>query len=377
MTTNRIKAAGACAVPTLAAFAASACFAAAAAFAAAPVQTDPEAGFAHATADLQLRFPRDYGSHPDFRTEWWYVTGWLETDAGETLGFQATFFRSRPSAADANPSAFAPRQLLIGHCAISDPAQGRLWLDQRIRRGGMGLAGAQQGDTRVWIDDWELSRGATGYQLGVAASDFALRLQLQATQPPMLNGVEGLSRKGPSPLSASAYYSEPQLRVSGRIGRRHVDSGVHGEAWLDHEWSSDYLEPDATGWDWVGINLRDGGALMAFRIRNAQGQALWTGATLRESSGHVRTYGGGDVAFTAGRRWRSGRTGVSYPVAWRLRVGTRVFDVVPLMDDQENDARASSGVLYWEGAVQLEQQDRSVGRGYLELTGYDAPLRLR
>jgi len=337
----------------------------------------PPAGPAQVAPGHVLRFPSDFGSHPDYRTEWWYVTGWLTTERGETLGFQVTFFRVQTAVAGDNPSAFAPRQLLIAHCALSDPALGHLWTDQRIRRAGLGLAGAREEDTRVWIDDWQLSRNTAGYHASVPAGDFALDLWLRVSGPPMLNGAGGYSRKGPAPSAASEYYSEPDLVVSGTIARAHQASGVRGEAWLDHEWSSQYLPPGAAGWDWVGVNLADGGALMAFRIRDPHGQALWAGATLRDGRGHTHSYGAAEVAFVPGRRWRSGRTAVLYPVNWRLRVGTREFDLAPLMDDQENDARASSGALYWEGAVRLYEARRPVGRGYLELTGYGDPLQLR
>ena len=114
--------------------------------------------YAPVTANQQLVFPLDYGSHPQFRTEWWYVTGWLSTADGESLGFQITFFRTKPNIDESNPSAFAPHQLLVAHCAISDPKRGRLWQDQRIRRAGLGLAEAATGDTHVWIDRWSLKR---------------------------------------------------------------------------------------------------------------------------------------------------------------------------------------------------------------------------
>src|SRR5208283_6104503 len=126
------------------------CAAAAAAGAAAPVTP----AYAPVTPDRSIEFPADDGSHPEFRTEWWYVTGWLATKSGETLGFQITFFRTRPAIDEGNPSTFAPRQLLIAHCAISDPKRGRLWQDQKIRRAGLGLAEAAAGDTRLWIDRW-------------------------------------------------------------------------------------------------------------------------------------------------------------------------------------------------------------------------------
>lgn len=346
---------------------------------AAELQPPPEIALPAATVipGYTLEFPRDYGSHPQFGLEWWYVTGWVETRGHERLGFQVTFFRTRQAMAQANPSAFAPRQLLIAHCAISDPARGRLWQDQRIRRAGLGLVEAQVGDTSVRVDDWQLERSANAYQARITAEDFALNLTLTVTQPALLNGVAGYSQKGPSPRSASYYYSQPHLAVSGSIARGARHDLVAGQAWLDHEWSSQYLDPHADGWDWVGLNLDDGGAVMAFRIRDHEGQAFWAGGTLREPDGQVHGFGPDAVAFRPGRRWRSPRSGVSYPVTWELRVGARRFDIQPLLDDQENDTRLSTGAIYWEGAVRALENARPVGAGYLELTGYEHPLSLR
>jgi predicted secreted hydrolase len=324
-----------------------------------------------------LEFPGDYGSHPQFGVEWWYVTGWLTTGKQQRLGFQITFFRNREPVADANPSAFAPSQLLIAHCAISDPEHGRLWQDQRIRRAGLGLAQARTGDTNVWIDDWRLERRDALYQVQVAAEDFALNLSLEPTQPVLLNGVAGYSQKGPSPQSASYYYSQPHLRVRGNIERAGRGDSVSGEAWLDHEWSSQYLDGAADGWDWIGLNLDDGASVMAFRIRGHQGQSYWAGGTLRDAGGQVHNFGPNEIAFTPVRRWRSPRTGVTYPVSWLVRLGVRQFAIDPLLDDQENDARFSSGAIYWEGAVSALEGSHPVGSGYLELTGYDRPLSLR
>ena len=326
-----------------------------------------------------LQFPRDYGSHPQFRIEWWYLTGWLTTTQHQRLGFQITFFRSRPSLDDSNPSAFTPHQILIAHCAISDPAHSGLWHDQRVRRAGMGLAEAQQSDTRIWIDDWSLERRDGIYLARVRAQDFALDLTLVATQPLMLNGVNGFSQKGPPALAAPAasyYYSQPHLRVSGSVTRNARNDAVSGEAWLDHEWSSDYLDPLAAGWDWIGLNLDDGGAVMAFRIRDRQGQTYWSAGTVREPQGQTRILAADAIDFSPQRRWRSPHTAVTYPISWLVRVGARQFELEPLLDDQENDTRASSGAIYWEGAVSAVEDQRPVGRGYLELTGYDQPLSL-
>ena len=344
---------------------------------AAPPAVPGSPSFAPVLPGYSLQFPRDFGSHPAYRIEWWYVTGWLTASDQQTLGFQITFFRTRPDWNEANPSAFAPRELLIAHCALSDPARGRLWHDQRVRRADSQLAYAAESDTRVRIDDWHLERAGDGYRALAQAAQFALDLQLAPTQPPMLNGEGGFSRKGPALRSASYYYSEPHLRVSGRIVREGHSVAVTGEAWLDHEWSSDYLDPAAVGWDWIGLNLDDGGAVMAFRMRDAAGRPRWSAASVRASTGEVQSLRDAEVEFTPLRSWHSPHTGTDYPVSFRVRVGAREFTLTPLQEDQENDARLSSGAVYWEGAVRAAERQRSVGRGYLELTGYERPLTLR
>ncbi len=337
-----------------------------------------EAGiFEPVTLGSRLAFPKDLGSHPGFRTEWWYVTGWLTTPQGESLGFQITFFRSKPDIDEKNPSAFTPRQLLIAHCALSDPKRGRLWQDQRIRRAGLGLADASEGDTDVRIESWSLKHAAQSYVAKIDADEFSLDLTLTETQAVLINGEGGISRKGPEQHAASYYYSLPHVRVAGNISRGAARSQVAGEAWFDHEWSSSYLDTDSAGWDWIGINLDDGAALMAFQIRGLDGAPRWAGGTLRSADGSLQVLQPTDLAFRAGRRWHSPRTGIAYPVEWSVRAGERQFQLKPLLDDQENDTRLSTGSIYWEGAVQAFEAERSVGRGYLELTGYGQRLHLR
>jgi predicted secreted hydrolase len=324
-----------------------------------------------------MTFPADYGSHPQFRTEWWYVTGWLTTDTGESLGFQITFFRSRPDINANNPSAFTAHQILIAHCAISDPKRGRLWQDQRIRRAGLGLAQAAAGDTDVSIEHWSLKRESQIYSAKIDAEDFSFALSLAATQPPLINGEGGVSRKGPEIDAASYYYSLPHLLVSGAISRDGAKNSVTGEAWFDHEWSSEYLDTQTAGWDWIGINFDDGGALMAFRMRGAAGEQHWAGGTYRDSTGTTRVLRPADLDFQPMRTWVSPRTNIAYPVGWQIRAGDMRLQLTPLMDDQENDTRLSTGAIYWEGAVQAAERNSVIGRGYLELTGYGGRLRLR
>ena len=344
--------------------------------------------FAPVVPGYRMRFPDDHGAHPGFRTEWWYITGWLDTgDAasagsapgsapgsdGSGIGVQITFFRSRTGHDPANPSRFAPTQLLLAHAALAYPPDGRLRHDQRAARMGFGAVQAATGDTRLALQGWELARdGDDRYRTRITARDFALDLVFQPGAAPRLQGDAGFSRKGPNPAQASYYYSRPQLGVSGEIrldGRRLPVRT--GRAWLDHEWSSEVLDPQASGWDWVGLNLDDGSALMAFRIRTRSGATLWSHARWLTGEPSAPT-----PVFEALRRWRSPRSAAQYPVAMRVSVSGRQFELAPIFDDQEIDARASTGGFYWEGAVRVAEQGRPVGRGYLELTGYAAPLRL-
>ena len=334
------------------------------------------AEYPHVRARRPLVFPRDHGSHPDYRTEWWYITGWLKTQEGAELGLQITFFRNRPGIGEDNPSRFAPTQLLFAHAALSDARGGRLLHDQRAARAGFGLAAAGEADTDVRVEDWTLARKGEAYAARVAARDFDYALDFRPTQPLLLQGESGYSRKGPQPRQASYYYSQPQLEVSGSVTVKGNQSQVTGKSWLDHEWSSEGMAAGAVGWDWAGINLADGGALMVFRMRNAGGATLWAGGTLRDASGQARTFRPDEIGFTPVRRWRSPRTQAEYPVSLRVRAGGREFALEPAMDDQELDARASTGTVYWEGAVRAREGERVAGQGYLELTGYWKPLKL-
>jgi predicted secreted hydrolase len=343
-----------------------------------PITNHPPPGtqFAPVVPGYKLEFPRDHGSHPDFRIEWWYVTGWLTADGDTQLGFQITFFRAKPELKRENPSAFTPRQIVIAHAALSDPARGRLVHAQRAARSGFDLAGADTGRMRVWADDWSLHETGKSYRARIASREFTLDLDLVAKQQPMPQGQDGLSRKGPRPESASYYYSLPHLGVSGTLTGETGKRQVNGLAWLDHEWSSQYLPEDAVGWDWIGINLDDGGALMAFRMRDGKGGQYWAGGSLRRADGSLEAFSPDQVRFTPGRAWQSARTGITYPVSWRVKAGALELAIEPLFDDQEHDARATSGAIYWEGAARAMVGGKPVGRGYLELTGYGKRLNL-
>lgn len=345
---------------------------------------------AQALPPRPLSFPRDFGAHPDLRTEWWYITGHASTD-GRLFGFQLTFFRSRVDATQGMVSQLAAKQLLFAHAAVTDVQNRTLWHDQRIARAAgnaqLDLAHASEHDTDIALHDWTLKRHDTptgdAYTAKIRANAFQLTLQFTARQPLLLQGTQGLSRKGPEPAQASYYYSLPQLAVRGNItlqGRQHnVDA--HASAWLDHEWSEALLHPEAAGWDWIGINLFDGSALTAFRLRDRNDNTLWDGGSFRPGTNGgrepARIFRRGEVRFTPQRRWTSPMSQARYPVEWTVQTPAGLFSVKAIIDPQELDSRASTGAIYWEGLSDLfDHQGRHAGRGYLEMTGYAGGLRM-
>jgi predicted secreted hydrolase len=350
---------------------------------------------AQAQARQALQFPRDHGSHPDFAIEWWYITGRLQA-AQREFGFQITFFRSRVPVTQGMRSSFAAKQLIFAHAAVTDAANKRLLHDQRIARASgnaqVDLAAASEADAVLSLGNWLLKRDGHGnrsnFQAQATGSDFSFQLNLRETQPLLLQGEQGWSRKGPEATQASYYYSLPQLQVSGQLSLGEQTLPVQGQAWLDHEWSQSLMHPDAVGWDWIGMNLLDGSALTAFRLRTKDGAALWAGGSLRApGSAQAEIFGPDDVIFAPQRHWKSPASGTRYPVQWSVQIrrpGTGKtahslarYTVNAVIDNQELDSRQSTGAIYWEGLSELlNGQGTVVGRGYLEMTGYASPLRL-
>lgn len=332
----------------------------------------------------KLAFPRDFGAHPDYRTEWWYMTGWLGEGA-DKMGFQVTFFRSRTLHPDSNPSRFAPRQLLFAHAALALPSEGQLRHAEVAGRTGSAGASFSTTDTALTLSGWSLQRTADDhYKIKIPAESFTLEVDAATALAPVLRGDGGYSAKGPTPQSASYYYSRPQLNVSAKVTLKNTLDGrgrseqllkLTGSAWFDHEWSSSLLMAGAVGWDWIGINLLDGSSLMAFRMRSATKETLFSEWDWRDVSGQVIERRQ-DVRWQPLGQWRSPRSLFTYPEHFQLQVGDRLLTLKPLMPDQEVNAQASTGGFYYEGAVELTEEGKLLGRGYLELTGYGAPVTL-
>ncbi|HEX4855290.1 MAG TPA: lipocalin-like domain-containing protein [Limnobacter sp.] len=338
--------------------------------------------YAQPSADKPLNLPLDHGPHPDFRTEWWYFTGWFESpELKEPLGLQITFFRSAPNIDLRNPSVFKPAQLLFAHAAVAMPGQGKLKHEQVIRRAGSSgnqLTSQPDKVLNIQMPGWQLeTSNGDAWACNIQTPQLAMKLDMQQTQQPWLQGKQGFSQKGPLPQQSSHYITLPHMKSRGQVRVAGKTLPVSGTFWMDHEWSSTVLADNAQGWDWVGLHGNNGEALMAFQIRNREPgkPPVWTHAALRFANGQVQNFS--KVEFETLRQWKSGRTGISYPVAQMLKLDGQTYQLEPLFDDQELDARASTGTLYWEGAVRVKSASGAPwGRGYLEMTGYDRPMQL-
>jgi len=328
-------------------------------------------------------FPKDHGSHPEYRTEWWYFTGNLVNHYGARYGYQLTFFRQGIRFNPSNPeNSWAVRDLYIAHFAITDISLASFWSGERISRAGPGLAGARSDGMDVWILDWFATMQGTSILLEARNSGMELRLKLTPRKPIVLHGQNGLSKKGPKEGQASYYFSFTNLETRGFLKTPSSGShvGLKGISWHDHEFGSNQLTSDQVGWDWFSLHLSDGRDLMIYLLRRKDGSVeLASSGTLVEPSGnsrHLKLY---EIFVSVLDRWKSPRSGVMYPRRWRIRVPSSGIDLVisSLVSDQELTTMGSTGIIYWEGAV--EGHGNSMGsdvtcEGYTELTGYSGSL---
>lgn len=337
------------------------------------------AGFARAAGPRPFSFPADLGPHPEFRTEWWYYTGNLETAAGRHFGFQLTFFRTAlaPPAAGAarRTSTWSARQLYLAHFALADTAGRRFQAWSRLEREALGLAGARATPFRVWLEDWSAESAAPGGQpvrLRAAEGDVAIDLVLASEKPTVLQGDRGFSRKGPEPGNASYYYSLSRMSARGTVRAGAETLPVSGLAWMDREWSTSALGPDLVGWDWLALQLDDGREVMVYRLRRRDGTTdAHSAGMLIAADGATRPLAVGDVTLDALDHWTSPRSRVRYPSRWRLELPGAALrlEITPRLPDQE----LIVGTRYWEGAVGVQgiADGRPIaGRGYVELVGY-------
>lgn len=336
---------------------------------------DADTGFREVLAPSEFVFPRDHGSHDAYRTEWWYVTGNLESPQGRSFGFQLTFFRYALSPQPiATASAWRSHQVFMAHLAISDIEGQRFHAHERFSRGALGLAGASSERLAVWLEDWSLASAADAefpVRLKAFAGEQGIELELQQGKPLVLQGDRGYSVKNSGAGNASYYYSYTRLPTRGRIVLEGQSYAVQGASWLDREWSSSALGEGQLGWDWFALQLSDGSELMLYRFRRRDARrdphdyGVWVAA-----DGSTEKLGAENFSIAIKDYWQSPR-GTLYPAAWRVTLPEREMelDIRPAFADQELDL----SIRYWEGAVIVEGKragELISGRGYVELAGY-------
>ena len=327
---------------------------------------------------LALAFPADHGAHPQYRTEWWYLTGHLEDADGARFGFQFTIFRRGldPREPSEGELALRAKELYAGHLALTDVARGETRFAERLRSSSP-LARASGSELDLALEDWALVRDEHD-QLKLVASDpgkaFGFEFTLRPQKPLVLHGQGGYSQKGDEPGNASAYVSWTRLALEGTLALDGGARAVRGSAWYDHEFGSSVLPEGVAGWDWFALQLEDGRELMVFGLRERSGgQSKSTSATVVARDGTTRTLKPAEFTLRSTGTWTSTKSRGKYPAGWTLAVPSEGLELVltPLVADCELDSR-STRVTYWEGPIDV--RGSAAGRGYAELTGYAGTL---
>jgi predicted secreted hydrolase len=351
----------------------------------------PDHRWRAAAPGYQWEFPRDYGRHPQYKTEWWYVTGHLfpedaQASAAEALAFQMTFFRVGlvPDSHELPASDWAANDLVMAHASVAAPRQDSHRFSEVLRRATplLGGFGGPEDTTLAWCQApagtagrWTVTRSGESFRLQAADDRQGFRYDLTCTprKKPVFHGTGGFSPKTADGSSGSLYFSFTRMAVQGTVTLDGRTIRVRGQSWLDREVFSNSLAPDQTGWDWVSLQLDDGRDLMVYRLRGKSAAADFALGTLVDAAGNSQDLPADSWTLTPQDYWTSPDTDARYPVRWRLQVPSAGIDLElkAVMPAQEN-LSSRSGIHYWEGAVTARPfgSTRTVGRGFVELTGY-------
>jgi len=324
-------------------------------------------------------FPRDHGSHPDFRTEWWYFTGNVTDTEGKQYGYQLTFFRQGVMKQPKDTkNLWSIRDLYLAHFTLTDATGGRFAYEELPSRTGPGLAGAARYGMDVRLLNWSARMHGNTIHIEARHKGMQLSLDLVPKKPVVLHGEHGLSKKGPNEGQASYYYSYTNLQTDGFITLPRSSSSirVRGTSWFDHEFGSNQLASDQMGWDWFSMHLSNGRDLMIYLLRRSDGSVEpASSGTLVDRAGIVTHLKLEDISVAVLDHWKSQRSGATYPSEWRISIPSQQLELVirPLVANQELITEGSTGITYWEGAV--NGNGKSAGKqvnceGYVEMTGY-------
>jgi predicted secreted hydrolase len=326
----------------------------------------------------EWNFPRDHGSHPEYRTEWWYFTGNLSDTTGSRYGYQLTFFRQGIRYKLPDPSGpWDIRDVYLGHFALSDIAKKKFHCGERVSRSGPGLAGTGAEGLDVWLLDWSARMKTSTIILKARHDQMEVDLSLTPRKPLVFHGQNGLSRKGPGEGQASYYTSFTHLDTEGFLKTSsNTRIAVTGRSWFDHEFGSNQLTAEQQGWDWFSLPLSDGRDLMIYFLRRKDGSIEpASSGTLVEADGKTRHLNLAEITVKVLDHWKSPHSGAHYPSRWAIQIPSSGIDltIAPSLADQELVTRGSTDVTYWEGTISGHgtSKNQSVScQGYVELTGY-------
>ncbi len=317
-------------------------------------------GFSVPDPAYQLQFPEDHGAHPDFRIEWWYLTANLQDAQARDYGVQWTLFRL--ATAPSEEDGWNSPQVWMGHAAVTTASLHRF--AERIARGGIGQAGATAAPFEAWIDHWFIrnNAGETTQEIHASGDDFSYNIKLIPDGPIVAHGVNGYSVKS-AEGQASHYYSQPHFQAQGTLELDGTPVSVTGHAWFDREWSSQPLASDQTGWDWFSLRFDGGAKLMAFVLRGSGEN--FTSGTWISPDGTASALPHGSVQATP--LFRYVIDGRSIPTRWQINVPE--YELSVEVEALNPSSWMDTSFSYWEGPVHVSGSH--VGRGYLEMTGYE------
>ncbi|MGE3798774.1 MAG: lipocalin-like domain-containing protein [Thermomicrobiales bacterium] len=311
-------------------------------------------------APVPVELPADDRVHDEL-IEWWYFTGHLETPDGSTYGFQYVFFRASTGALTA----------FVSHVAITDHQLQRFSYDQRLEPGDATVDGSP-GQLALRIGDWSVTIDDGIARLQAAFDDYAFDLLLTPEKAPALHNVDGYVQYDDD--TWSYYYSRTRIDVLGELTSSGETSPVTGVAWFDHQWGSIDTFRDG-GWDWFSIQLDDQTEIMAYVLYSADREIERVDVTIVDRDGTTSWLREEDFSAVVLDSWTSPATDITWPSGWEITIPSRelILTVTPVILDQELNTLATTGVIYWEGAVHvkgLSAGEEVTGVGYVELTGY-------
>ena len=338
-----------------------------------------EENFSKAMDKREFIFPADHGPHPDFRTEWWYITGNLTDKNNRGFGYQFTIFRTAlTKKSEIRESDWGSNQIYMAHFAVTDIENGEFYFEERFSREGNELAGAQINPLKVWLEDWQMRQTGDKINFNLPAvsisaktGDVKIDLSLYSIKPVVLQGEGGLSQKGEQPGNASYYYSYTRLSTEGKVVLNEKEFSVSGYSWMDREWSTSALSDDQVGWDWFALQFNDSSEIMYYQMRKKDGTPdLFSKGIIVNKDGSSKLIKKDDVYLEVTNYWES-PPGVKYPSGWKLDIPDEEIrlEIIPALKNQ----LMGVSISYWEGAVIIEgikDQEKLKGRGYVELTGY-------